>query len=81
MARMRRIQVVIDAELDDRLAREAVARGTSKSALVREGDARVLDSVPFDNGLVAIGELSVLFEDVEPVDIDTALYGPLEAES
>jgi hypothetical protein len=81
MARMRRIQVVIDAELDDRLAREAAARGTSKSALVREGVQRVLEPVPFDNGLEAIGALSVLFEDVEPEDIDTVLYGPLEADS
>jgi Ribbon-helix-helix protein, copG family len=82
MARMRRIQVVIDAELDDRLAREAVARGMSKSALVREGVARVLDAEPFDNGLWRLGEeLSGLFDDVEPEDVDTVLYGPLEAES
>ena len=72
---------MIDPELDDRLEREAAARGLSKSALVREGVQRVLEAEPFDNGLVAIGELSVLFEDVEPVDIDTELYGPLEAES
>jgi hypothetical protein len=82
MARMRRIQVVIDAELDDRLEREAAARGTSKSALVREGVQRVLEPVPFDNGLWKLGEeLSGLFDDVEPEDIDTVLYGPLEAES
>ena len=53
----------------------------SKSALVREGVTRVLENEPFDNGLEAIGGLSVLFEDVEPGDIDTELYGPLEAES
>jgi Ribbon-helix-helix protein, copG family len=81
MARMRRIQVVIDPELDDRLEREAAARGTSKSALVREGVERLLETEPVDNGLEAIGALSVLFEDVEPEDIDTVLYGPLEAES
>ena len=56
MARMRRIQVVIDAELDDRLAREATARGMSKSALVREGVERVLEQEPFDNGLWQLGE-------------------------
>jgi hypothetical protein len=79
---MRRIQVVIDAELDDRLAREASARGMSKSALVRECVERGLVVEPYDNGLWRLGqELSGLFADVEPVDIDTELYGPLEAES
>jgi hypothetical protein len=78
MARMRRINIVIDAELDDRLEQEAAARNTSKSALVRECVERGLPVVPFDNGLRAIGELSVLFADVEPVDdIDEYLYGPL----
>ena len=79
---MRRIQVVIDAELDDRLEQEAAARGMSKSALVRECVDRGLPSEPYDNGLWKLGqELSPLFADVEPVDIDTELYGPLEAES
>jgi hypothetical protein len=32
---MRRIQIVIDAELDDALARQARAENVSKSALVR----------------------------------------------
>lgn len=80
MARMRRIQVVIDPELDDRLEQEAAARGMSKSALVRESVEREL-AEPYDNGLAAIGALSVLFEDVEPVDVDTQLYGPLEADA
>ena len=81
MARMRRIQVVIDPELDDRLEREAAARRMSKSALVRECVEREL-AQPFDNGLRWIGELSKLTTDVEPVDdIDEFLYGPLEAES
>ena len=80
MARMRRIQVVIDSELDDRLWREAAARGMSKSALVRHSVERELGE-PYDNGLARIGALSALFADVEAVDIDTELYGPLEAES
>jgi hypothetical protein len=80
MARMRRIQVVIDPALDDRLAREAAVRRMSKSALVRECVEREL-AHPFDNGLRALGELSKLNADVEPEDIDTVLYGPLEADS
>jgi hypothetical protein len=77
MARMRRIQVVIDPELDDRLEREAAARGVSKSALVRESVEREL-SGSFDNGLSRLP----VFEDVEPVDdIDEFLYGPVSEEA
>lgn len=79
MARMRRINIVIGPELDDRLEQEAVARGMSKSALVRECVEQRLQ--PSENGLRWIGELSTLFDDVEAADIDTELYGPLEAES
>ena len=72
---MRRIQVVIDAELDDRLAREAEVRGLSKSALVRECVERELPAEPFDNGLT---KLIGMFPGMEPVDdIDEFLYGPL----
>ncbi len=77
MARMRRIQVVIDPELDDRLEREAVARGVSKSALVRECVATGL-SEPHDNGLWRLP----VFDDVEPVEnIDEFLYGPISEEA
>lgn len=82
MARMRRIQIVIDPALDDRLEHEASAQGLSKSALVRDCVERGLPDEPFDNGLWRIAaELSPLFADVEPTDIDTELYGPLEADS
>jgi hypothetical protein len=81
MTRMRRINIVIDPELDDRLEREAAARGTSKSALVRECVERGLPEKPLDNGLLALLELSTEFADVEPADIDTELYGPIEAET
>lgn len=77
MARMRRIQVVIDPELDDRLEQEAAARGMSKSALVRRAVEHQL-SEPFDNGLWGLPAL----DDVEPVDdIDEFLYGPIEEEA
>jgi predicted DNA-binding protein len=79
---MRRINVVIDPELDDRLEREAAARGISKSALVRECVERGLPQyTDGDNGLLALLELSTFNVDVESADIDTELYGPLEAES
>ena len=82
MAQMRRINIVISPELDDRLEEEAAARGMSKSALVRECvDKGLLPTGSFDNGLLALGALAPLFADVEPADIDTVLYGPLEAES
>lgn len=78
MARMRRINIVIDPDLDDRLEREAAARNTSKSAVVRECLERGLAREVEDNGLAWIGELAPLFADVEPVDdIDEYLYGPL----
>jgi hypothetical protein len=78
---MRRINIVIDPELDDRLEREAATRGLSKSALVRECVERGL-AAPSDNGLWRLGaELSPLFADVTPSDLDTELYGPVEADS
>lgn len=78
VARMRRINIVIDPELDDRLEREAVARNTSKSAVVRECVERGLSQEVEDNGLLGLLELSEEFADVESVDdIDEFLYGPL----
>ena len=77
---MRRINVVIDPELDDRLEEEAARRRMSKSALVRDCVERGLPA-PRENGLRWIGELRPLFADVESGDIDSELYGPLEADS
>ena len=57
---MRRINIVIDPELDDRIEREAAARGTSKSAVVRECVEKGLAHGVEDNGLLALLELSKL---------------------
>jgi hypothetical protein len=75
---MRRIQIVMDLELDDWLARESVALGISKSALVRECVRRKASAPVPDNGLW----LLPIFDDVEPVeDIDAEIYGPFEADA
>lgn len=65
----------MEPELDDRLGREAASRRISKSALIRECVREQL-GLPFDNGL----RFLPVFPDADPVDdIDTELYGPLEA--
>jgi hypothetical protein len=74
MTRMRRINIVIDAELDDRLEREAADRGQSKSSLVRECVDRGLPHEPFDNGLRGMP----VFDAGEPgdsVNHDEVIYG------
>jgi Ribbon-helix-helix protein, copG family len=70
---MRRIQIYIEEQLDERLGSAAARAGVSKAALIREavalryGDsARLVD--PLD-GLV--GSL-----DVEPGKVDDVVYGP-----
>jgi Ribbon-helix-helix protein, copG family len=77
MARMRRIQVVIDPELDDRLGREAATLGMSKSSLIRQYVRHHLDQ-GFDNRLWSLPT----FDDVEPVEnIDEFLYGTLQTDA
>jgi hypothetical protein len=72
---MRRIQVVMDRELDEWLTREANARRMSKSALIRWCVREAWEEQPYDNGLT---KLLGMFPDAEPVDdIDEFLYGPL----
>jgi hypothetical protein len=70
---MRRIQVVIDPELDDRLEQEAAAQGRSKSSIVRESLRERL-GMPFDNGL----RFLPTFDGGEPddsVNHDVVIYG------
>lgn len=77
MARMRRIQIVMEPELDDWLERESSARRISKSALVRQCLRESARSDVAGNGLAALLALSDACTDVEPVDdVDSFLYGP-----
>jgi predicted transcriptional regulator len=66
---------VIDPELDDRLEQEALARGISKSALIRESIRGHVEEEPFDNGL---SKTLAMLPATEGIDqIENALYGPL----
>jgi len=79
MARMRRLQIMIEPELDDWLEREAAVRGISKGALVRECVRGEADEKPFDNGL---WKLVGMFPDAEPIEnIDEYLYGAVSEEA
>ena len=73
MARMRRIQILLEPELDDRLEREAAARGVSKSALVRTCLRGGLESAPFDNGLLALAGMFEGHPD-DSVRVDEIVY-------
>ena len=74
MARMLRIQVVMDPALDIRIEREAYLRGVSKSAVIRQCVAAQLPDKVEDNGLRTMPTF-----DGEPVDdIDAFLYGPFD---
>lgn len=69
-AAVRRINVYIDEELDERTAREAARRGISKAALIRACLSAALgpDADPID-GLVGVS-------DAEPADdVDAIVYG------
>jgi hypothetical protein len=70
---MKRLQILIDEELDETLEREAAVRRTSKSALIRDlvrehlGELPPLDRDPLGR---TIGT-----DDFEPVPVDEAVYG------
>jgi hypothetical protein len=73
---VRRIQLYIEEDLDDRLGTFAARAGVSKASLIREavaaryGDAAVNED-PLD---ALVGSL-----DVEPGDVDDVVYGPRAA--
>lgn len=70
---MRRIQIYIEEELDERLGSEAARSGVSKAALIRETVAlrygiSALPADPLDQLVASL--------DVEPGDVDEVVYGP-----
>ena len=75
-AYMRRLQIMIDEDLDEALGRQARTEKTSKAALIRRFvRERVTGLPPIEDD--PLWELVGVAEDVEPVeDIDDYLYGP-----
>lgn len=73
---VKRLQIMIDEELDAALEREAAKEGTSKAALIRRYVAERLKPLPplhQDPIWQMVGA-----DDAEPVeDIDEFLYGPV----
>jgi hypothetical protein len=80
-ARESRCAAAVLTAADSRLVVEGRPAHHPENGRLGGSVARGLPREPYDNGLAAIGALSYLFADVEPVDIDTELYGPLEADS
>lgn len=71
---MKRLQIMIDEDLDQFLAVEALERGTSKAAIIRDylrqAFGRELPPLEEDPITKMIG-----VDDVEPADIDEVVYG------
>ena len=77
MRSVKRLQIMIEEELDAALARQAAEEGVSKAALIRRyvGERlRALPPLEEDPLWQLVGSI-----DAEPVDdIDEFLYGPME---
>lgn len=63
---MKRLQIRIDAELDDALAVTAARQGTSKAALIREAVAERYASA--EDGREALLAMAGMFKDGSPDD-------------
>jgi hypothetical protein len=76
---MKRLQIMIEEELDDALARQAAQEGVSKAALIRRYVGERLRPLPplEEDPLWEI--VGIAGPDAEPVDdIDEVVYGPRE---
>ena len=77
MPSVKRLQIMIEAELDAALSRQAAEEGVSKAALIRRYVGERLRPLPHleEDPLWKLAG----FSDAEPVDdIDEFLYGPIE---
>jgi Ribbon-helix-helix protein, copG family len=80
MRGVKRLQIMIEEELDDALARQAAEEGVSKAALIRRYVGERLQPLPADDE-DPLRLLIGLAGDAEPVDdIDEFLYGPIESD-
>jgi hypothetical protein len=81
MSQVKRLQIMIEEELDAELGRQARREGVSKAALIRRyvrDRLRALPPIHED----PLWELVGADPDVEPVDdIDEYLYGPLKPDA
>jgi hypothetical protein len=71
---MRRLQIMIQEELDEALAHQARKEGTSKAALIRRYVAKHVKPLP-PLEKDPLWELVGADPDVEPADIDEVVYG------
>ena len=72
---MKRLQIMIDEDLDEALDRQAAREGTSKAALIRRyvrDRMKPLPPLEADPLWQMVGA-----DDFEPVGVDELLYGPL----
>jgi hypothetical protein len=70
---MKRLQILIDEDLDEALEHEARRRGSSKAALIRDFVRERLGALPpleSDPLLLALGQ-----DDFEPASVDDVVYG------
>jgi hypothetical protein len=76
---VKRLQIMIDEDLDAALDRMALAEGTSKAALIRRFvRERVKPLPPLEED--PLWQM-VGVDDVEPADIDEVVYGLTEPEA
>lgn len=76
---MKRLQIYLDEELDDRLAADALREGTSKAALIREAVATRYGEKDQGAALPPSDPLDALVAAIpgDAGDIDALLYGQL----
>ena len=79
MPDVKRLQIMIDEDLDAALDRMALQEGTSKAALIRRfvrEQVKPLPPLEEDPLWQMVGDI-----DVEPADIDEVLYGPVRRDA